>query len=51
MGVYFEIYISSSFLYIADMVPILKVTPMKPSFPQELQTSKRTGASLFDKCL
>ena len=35
----------------ADMIPVLQVTPMVPSFPQESLTSKRTGPSSFEKCL
>ena len=32
-------------------MPVLEVTPMVLSFPQEPQTSKKTGVSSFEKCL
>ena len=33
------------------MIPVLEVTLMVPSFPQESWTSKRTRVSSFEKCL
>ena len=33
------------------MIPVLEVTLMVPSFPQESWTSKSTGPSSFEKCL
>ena len=33
------------------MIPVLEVTSMVPSSPQESKTSKWTGASSFEKCL
>ena len=36
------------FLYMTDMIPVLEVTTMVPSFPQE---SKRTVASSLEKRL
>ena len=33
------------------LIPVLEVTPMVPSFPQESQTSKRTGVSSYKNCL
>ena len=33
------------------MIHVLEVTPMVPSFPQASKTSKKTGASAFEKCL
>ena len=52
--IYIYIYIYKSFitfLYVADMTPVLEVTPMVRSFPHESLTSKRTGGSSFEKCL
>ena len=52
--IYIYTYIYKSFitfLYVADMTPVLEVTPMVRSFPHESLTSKRTGGSSFEKCL
>ena len=32
-----------------DMIPVLEVTPMVQSVPQELSASKRTGANALEK--
>ena len=34
-----------------DMIPVLEIAPMVPSFSQESQISKRIGDSTFEKCL
>ena len=34
-----------TFLYVADIIPVVEVTVMVPSFPQESWTSKSTEAS------
>ena len=39
------------FLYMTDIIPTLAVTPIVPSFPEELKTSKRTGASSVEECI
>ena len=38
-------------LHITDMIPVLEVAPMVPSFSKESQTSKRIVDSLIEKYL
>ena len=49
--VYSLLYLFITFFFTASMIPVLEVTPMVQSFPQESQTSKETGVSSFQNCL
>ena len=51
MGLQFSVSLLSHLLYMVNMIPVLEVTLVVSSFPQESQTSKETGASSFKQCL